>query len=232
MLNKEDLITTSFAKVLRPMRHGWQLTQHPTKPFIEDSKEPDIIVDEPKRDPVVIEDKVDSARSADVSGEKQLREDYLGKTLETTGRTIHTGVAVRFPFRFRAIAQAELDQKMAEAADIAYCLLSTDKPHRFPKEGWLTGSVADIAIAICVGATPITKIEEAVQTLKNGVNHAAVRAEQTIEERPDLENRLPRFSIKTRVSKRYRWRCSSLATPLCFRASLHINPAWNCAQPK
>lgn len=185
MSNKEDLITTSFAKVLRPMRHGWKLTQHPTKPFIENDKEPDIIVTELKRDPVVIEDKVDNERSADLSGESQLRDDHLGKTLKTIGYTIRTGVAVRFPFRFRAIEQAELDEKMEKAEDIAYCLLSTDEP-RFPKDGWLTGSVADIATAIRVRSTPVSKIEEAVKTLKDGVSHAAARTEQTIEERPDI----------------------------------------------
>lgn len=186
MSNKEDLITTAFVKVLRPMRHGWTITQHPTKPFIENDREPDVIVLESKRNPIVIEDKVDNQRGADLSGEKQLKDSYLGNTLKTIGHSIHTGIAVRFPFRFRTMEQAELDEKMEEAEDIAYCLLSTDEPHRFPKEGWLTGSVSDIATAIRVGATPISKIEEAVQTLKNGVNYATVRAEQTIEERPDL----------------------------------------------
>ena len=190
MANKEDLITTAFVKVLRPMRHAWTLTQHPSKPFIENDREPDVIVTEPKRNPIAIEDKVDKQRSADLSGERQLKTLYLGKTLKTTGQAIHTGIAVRFPYEFREMAQAELDEKMAKAEDIAYCLLSTDEPHRFPKEGWLTGSVADIATAIRVRATPISKIEEAVETLKNGVNHAAARAEQTIQERPDIGKRI------------------------------------------
>ena len=190
MSNKEDLITTAFVKILRPMRHGWTLNQHPSKPFIENDREPDVIVTEPRRNSIAIEDKVDGARSPDLSGEKQLKDFYLGKTLKTIGHTIHTGIAVRFPYRFREIAQAELDKKMEEADDIAYCLLSMEEPHRFPKEGWLTGSVADIATAIRVKATPTSKIEQAVEILKNGVNHAAARAEQTIQERPDIGKRI------------------------------------------
>lgn len=85
---------------------------------------------------------------------------------------------------------------MGKEDKIAYCLLSTDKPYRFPKEGWLTGSVADIATAIRVRATPISKIEEAVQTLKNGVNHAAARAEQTIQERPDIGKRIANILVQ------------------------------------
>ncbi|MYK18215.1 hypothetical protein F4055_08620 [Candidatus Poribacteria bacterium] len=196
MRNKEDLITTAFVKVLRPMRHRWTLNQHPSKPFIENDREPDIIVTEPKRHPIAIEDKVDGERSPDLSGEKQLKDFYLGKTLKTIGHTIHTGLAVRFPHRFREIEQAELDEKMEKADDIAYCLLSVEEPHRFPKEGWLTGSVADIATAIRVRGTPISKIEEAVQTLKNGVNHAAARAEQTIQERPDIGKRIAEVLVQ------------------------------------
>ena len=173
MPNKEDLITTAFVNKLRPMRATWTLNQHPSKPFIENDREPDVIVTEPKRNPIAIEDKVDNKRGANLSGEKQLKDFYLGKTLKTIGHAIHTGIAIRFPYRFREMEQAKLDEKMEQADDIAYCLLSTEEPYRFPQEGWLIGSVADIAAAIRVGATPISKIEEAVQTLKDGVNHAA-----------------------------------------------------------
>lgn len=155
-----------------------------------------MIITEPKRNPIAIEDKVDGERSPNLSGEKQLKDSYLGKTLKTIGRTIHTGIAVRFPHRFREIEQAELDEKMETADDIAYCLLSVEEPHRFPKEGWLMGSVADIATAIRVRGTPISKIEEAVQTLKNGVNHAAARAEQTIQERPDIGRRIAEILVQ------------------------------------
>ena len=121
MRNKEDLITTAFVNVLRPMRHGWTLIQHPSRPFIENDKEPDAIVTEPKRNPIAIEDKVDNKRGADISGEKQLKNEYLGKTLKTIGRKIHTGISVRFPYRFRGIEQAELDEKNGRRR--GYCLL-------------------------------------------------------------------------------------------------------------
>ena len=148
MENKEDLITTAFVNMLRPMRPTWTLRQRPSRPFIENNREPDVLVTEPKRNPIAIEDKVDNERGADLSGEDQLKDRYLGKTLKTTRQTIDTGIAVRFPYKFRIIEEADLDAEMAKADEIAYCLLSRDKPYRFPKAGWLTGSVADIATAI------------------------------------------------------------------------------------
>lgn len=196
MPNKEDLITSAFVNILRPMRATWKLRQRPSRPFVENDKEPDVIVIESKRDPIAIEDKVDNEHSVDLGGEKQLKDRYLGKTLKETGQIIHTGIAVRFPYKFRVMEEADLDIEMEKEDKIAYCLLSIDKPYRFPNEGWLTGSVSDIATAIRVRATPISKIEEAVQTLKNGVNRATSLAERTIQERPNIGQRVADILIQ------------------------------------
>ncbi|MDE0688952.1 MAG: hypothetical protein OXI61_12350 [Candidatus Poribacteria bacterium] len=224
--NKEDLITTAFVKILRPMRHKWDLTQHPSRPFMENDKEPDILVTETEsdRDSIAIEDKVDKEGSADHSGERQLKDDYLGKTLRRDGRIIHTGIAVRFPYRFREIEQSELDEKMEKADDIAYCLISTEKPNRFPKEGWLTGCVADIATAIRVRATPISKIEEAVQTLKDGVNHAAIRAEQTIEEHPDIGEKIANILVQAHSKQTIQMAMLIIGNAFIFQSILAHKP--------
>ncbi len=222
--NKEDLITTALANTLRPMRHKWTLTQHPSRPFMENDKEPDILVTESDRDPIVIEDKVDHERSADLSGERQLKDDYLGKTLREDGKKIQTGIAVRFPYRFREIEQSELDKKMEKADDIAYCLISEEKPNRFPKEGWLTGCVADIATAIRVRATPISKIEEAVQILKNGVNHAAIRAEQTIEERPDIGEQIANILVQKQSKQTLQMAMLIIGNAFIFQSILAHKP--------
>lgn len=224
MSNKEDLITTAFVKVLRPMRHAWTLTQHPSKPFIENNKEPDVLVTEPRRNPIIIEDKVDTPRSADLSGEKQLKDFYLGKTLKTTGQTIQTGIAVRFPYEFREIPQAELDEKMAKAADIPYCLLGTEAPHRFPKEGWLTGNVADIATAIRVGAMPIGKISEAAIILERGVDNAGELVDAAIAERPEIGNQIQSILYQECCPQTTRMAMLIIGNAFIFQSSLAGKP--------
>ena len=62
-------------------------------------------------------------------------------------------------------------------------LLNIDQPHRFPEKGWLHGSIADIATAIRIGATPITKIEQAAEVLENGIHRAAVIVNSAIQHR-------------------------------------------------
>ncbi len=224
MSNKEDLITTAFVKVLRPMRHAWTLTQHPSKPFTENDREPDVIVTEPRRNPIAIEDKVDNPRGTELSGEKQLNDFYLGKTLKTTAQKIQTGIAVRFPYEFREIEQAELDEKMAKASDIAYCLLSIDEPHRFPKDGWLTGSVADIATAIRIGAMPIAKINEASKMLERGVDTAGELVDAAIAERPEIGHRIEKILYQEYCPQTTRMAMLIIGNAFIFQSSLAGKP--------
>ena len=193
MPNNENTLTVAFLNVLRPMRYSWNVAAHPIRPFHENQKEPDAVITEPKRNAIAIEVKVDGERAPDISGEEQLRNDCLGKTLKHSDETIHTGIAIRFPHGYRTIEQGKLHAAMAAANDIKYILLSTEAPRRFPQiggtpgaEDWLTGSVSNIADAIRVGATPVAKIEAASQILERGIEAAGKLVDAAIAERPEI----------------------------------------------
>ena len=87
-------------------------------------------------------------------GEKQACEQYLGKTLGMTLETLTSAIAIRLPYRFRTMPRDEIRENLESAKDFAYTLLNIDEPHRFPKKGWLYGSIADIATAIRIGGNP------------------------------------------------------------------------------
>ena len=59
MTNSENTITSAFVSVLRPMREGWSVNEQITKPFLNATQKPDVIVTEKGRNPVVIEVKID-----------------------------------------------------------------------------------------------------------------------------------------------------------------------------
>ena len=224
MPNKEDLITAAFVSILRPMRATWTLRQRPSRPFIENDKEPDVIVTESKRNPIAIEDKVDNERGVDLSGEEQLKDRYLGKTLKTTGQKIHTGIVVRFPYKFREMEEADLDAEMEKEHNLSYCLLSTDEPYRFPKEGWLTGSVADIATAIRVGAMPIAKIDEAAVILERGVDNAGELVDAAIAERPEIGNQIEKILYQESCPQTTRMAMLIIGNAFIFQSSLAGKP--------
>ena len=209
MANSENTITSAFVRVLRPMRDAWHINEQITRPFLNATQKPDVIVTEKGRNPVVIEVKVDGD-TPNFTGKIQA-EAHFGMLLDPgvfTGLTyniIENVLRVRMPARFRTMPQDKIEPEMRHAEDLAYILLNKPElesdpvlfitesapdnetaPESFPQSGWLSGSVADIATAIRVRATPISKIDAAADLLEKRIETAAQQLEAAIQERPSI----------------------------------------------
>lgn len=213
MANSENTITSAFVNVLRPMRDAWSINEQITRPFLNATQKPDVIVTEKGRNPVVIEVKVDGD-TPNFTGQIQA-EAHFGMLLDPsvfTGLTynaIENVLRVRMPARFRTMPQDKIEPEMQRAQDIAYILLNKSesesetvpapvlfiterepntevKLESFPQSGWLSGSVADIATAIRVRATPISQIDAAADLLEKRIETAAQQLEAAIQERPSI----------------------------------------------
>ena len=213
MPNSENTITSAFVNVLRHMRDAWSVNEQITKPFLNATQKPDVIVTEKGRNPVVIEVKVDGD-TPNFTGKIQA-EAHFGMLLDPsvfTGLTyniIENVLRVRMPARFRTMPQDKIASEMRSAEDIAYIPLNKPEPESeleldpvlsitetepdneielesFPQSGWLSGSVADIATAIRVRATPISKIDAAADLLEKRIETAAQQLEAAIKERPSI----------------------------------------------
>lgn len=214
MPNSENTITSVFVNVLRHMREAWTVNEQITKPFLNVPQRPDVIVTEKGRNPVVIEVKIDGD-TPNFSGKTQA-EAHFGMLLDPsvfTGLTynniIENVLRVRMPARFRTMPQDKIESEMRRAEDITYILLNKPEsesepdpdpvlfiaepkpdiqtePESFPQSGWLSGSVADIATAIRVRATPISKIDAAADLLEKRIETAAQQLEAAIQERPSI----------------------------------------------
>ncbi len=213
MANSENTVTSAFVNVLRPMRDAWSINEQITRPFLNATQKPDVIVTEKGRNPVVIEVKVDGD-TPNFTGKLQA-EAHFGMLLDPsvfaglTYNIIENVLRVRMPARFRTMPQDQIEQEMRSAEDIAYILLNKPeseseaapdpvlfitepeldteiKPESFPQSGWLSGSVTDIATAIRVRATPISKIDAAADLLEKRIETAAQQLEAAIEERPSI----------------------------------------------
>ena len=213
MPNSENTITSAFVHVLRPMRAAWNVNEQITRPFLNATQKPDVIVTEKGRNPVVIEVKVDGD-TPNFTGKMQA-EAHFGMLLDPSVfsgliyNTIENVLRVRMPARFRTMPQDKIELEMRQAEDIAYILLNKPEsesepapdpvlfitepapdtetaPESFPQSGWLNGSVADIATAIRVRATPISKIDAAADVLEKRIETAAQQLEAAIQERPSI----------------------------------------------
>ena len=222
--NSEDTVTTLCVEILMPMSATWRIYEQTTRPLLENQRKPDVIIRTVERYPVAVEVKIDYKRGPNETGEKQAREYYLGKTLRATGETIASAIAIRLPYRFRTMPREEIRENLEASNDFAYALLNIDEPHRFPKKGWLEGSIADIATAIRIGATPITKIERAAEVLENGIHRAAVIVNGAIQHRPHIGKKIGELLVQEPGEQTTQMAMLIISNALVFQSSLARKP--------
>ncbi|MDE0636084.1 MAG: hypothetical protein OXI43_09595 [Candidatus Poribacteria bacterium] len=252
MANSENTITSAFVNVLRPMRDAWRVDEQITKPFLNATQKPDVIVTETGRNPIVIEVKIDGA-TPNFSGMPQA-EAHFGMLLDPTVfsgltyDTVENVLRVRMPARFKTMPQGNIDPEMREAEDIAYMLLNKletenesepdmfineaeetepnneTETERFPKKGWLTGSVADIATAIRVGATPISKINAAADLLEVRIEIAAQQLEAAISERPSIGEEIEAILFQKSGEQTSRMAMLIITNAFVFQSALAGKP--------
>ena len=222
--NSEDTVTTLFVEILMPMSATWRIYEQTTRPLLENQRKPDVIIRTVERYPVAVEVKIDYKRGPNETGEKQASEYYLGKTLRATGETIASAIAIRLPYRFRTMPREEIRENLEASNDFAYALLNIDEPHRFPKKGWLYGSIADIATAIRIGATPITKIERAAEVLENGIHRAAVIVSGAIQHRPHIGKKIGELLVQEPGEQTTQMAMLIISNALVFQSSLARKP--------
>ena len=81
----------------------------------------------------------------------------------TLGKTLNNVLTILYPDEFKRIAGRDIETKLRQADDFQYKLVT--RKGQFPQTGWVRGGVADIASALCVGATPTADLEQAVTTM-------------------------------------------------------------------
>ena len=93
-------------------------------------------------------------------------------------------MAILYPDRFKTMPGRDINPQLREADDLQYKLVSTlgDTVGYFPKNGWATGTVGDIANALHVGAIPNSQLEQAAEEMELSVNRAAHLLENAITE--------------------------------------------------
>ena len=251
MANSENTITTAFVNVLRPMREAWRISEQITKPYLNATKKPDVIVTEGGRNPVVIEVKIDGD-SPNLSGQPQA-EAHFGMLLdpsvftELTYPIVENVLRVRMPVRFRTLPQDKIESEMRRAEDLAYVLLNKSEPTSepgstpvlciaesvsdngaalefFPRSGWLRGSVADIATAIGIRATPISKIDAAADLLEKQIETAAQQLEAAIKARPSIGTQIEAILFQSTGKQTSRMAMLILTNAFVFQSVLAGKP--------
>ena len=135
-------------------------------------KHPDILVADPDAWPVAIEASFDG-RDADQDAEAR-----LGLETATGGMRIETAVAVRIPAACRRWSRSQIEQQLRDGMDLAYAVhqrASGDKSRRWPRKGFVTGTVVDLVDLLPLVASPREIIDETAEYVAQQVQWAADR---------------------------------------------------------
>ena len=170
----------AIARVLDGMRRRWRVSGERTQVLKAAGQRPDIVVRQEGRPPVLIENEFTPA--AGVEDEARNR---LGKELQDGGKA-RIVVAMRSPDCLRKADNRKLDRLTADA-EFEYALFSgAENPVRFPKFGWLSGKLTDLAGFVYRASVPADAVQAAAISLEKGVQQAAKILEANNEEHPDF----------------------------------------------
>jgi hypothetical protein len=175
MATTEHTINDAIAHILRHTRYSWQapniVRSENTNMLTGNSKRPDILITEPGVSPVVIEHEVMPAAKVEVEAIER-----LGHSLKENGKKILSSIAIRTPLRLRDVDGTALAEDLQAADDLEFALFtgsSEAEAVRWPSEGWLKGSIADLSVIAQAATVPPAVVEAAADQLMLGVTQGA-----------------------------------------------------------
>ena len=217
----ENVITADLVRILNRMSPRWKLEQH-QRPFVGSQKNPDIFMTRMGYEPIAIEAKyADSPDDVVAQAQK-----HVGRMLETEyairTETLHTVMAIRYPVWLKDVASREIEERLRCATDFQYLLKgkSSGEPYQFPRTGWATGTVVDIANALHVGAVPSERIDAAASDMERAVNIAAQQLDEAIKARAAIGDELEHILHQERGTQTSRMACLIITDAFVFHSSL------------
>ena len=147
-----------------------------TAVFRDVALQPDLVIHPPGGVPVIIETEFEPARSVEQDARAR-----LGKRLQYNGDLIEQTIAVKVPKNLRRVQQGDLTQHI-ETAEFHYCTYSGQEERssmRWPAEGWLAGSVDDMAGCIENVSLSERLLAEGTEILEQSIGEAAGKVRET-----------------------------------------------------
>jgi hypothetical protein len=222
MATTEHTINDAIAELLRGTRRAWRdsdiVNSENTGQIKGSTARPDILVLEPNVSPVVIETEVLPAVTVQADAVAR-----LGAKLKKTGRTIVSSIAVRLPLRLRDKSGKALQKDLVSSTDLEMALYtgsSPDKETRWPKSGWIVGTVAELSILTQSATVPPEIIDAAATELVNGVTEVSGRLTEIAKENSEAIEKIAKELYQEDGEQTRRMAATILANAFVFHESL------------
>ncbi|MCY4524968.1 MAG: hypothetical protein OXB89_00025, partial [Anaerolineaceae bacterium] len=168
----EHTLNDELGNLLGRMRRRWRVQPEPLGEIEGSAQRPDVLITEDGALPVIIEHEVSPARS--VEDEARSR---IGLKLRGSGREIRVAIALRSPYSItQGISGAALRRRWLDCDELKYALFRRVRGgeiERWPANGWLQGTVRDLALLSQQAMRPGEEIDELAQILETRIDQAA-----------------------------------------------------------
>ena len=220
----EPSTNNDLADLLRPMLPGWEVRSENTQVISgHPGLQPDILTTAQGRSPVVIEAEYMPAHTVEAEARSR-----LGLSVTIHPRSIEAVVALRYPEEVR---DADDLQVALDGARLSYCVFTVESYRqtpkreiqsiiRFPESGWLEGSIEDIADLIRLVSVPQKEVDQAAETLQNGITIASTVFDEMTKTRPDICPAIARRLKMTEDPQTRRMACAIIANAMLFHERL------------
>ena len=207
----EPNANNALGLLLQPMLPGSRVLFENTRVIAgRPALQPDLLITDPGRAPVVIE--AEYLPAANVESEARAR---LGLPLTVHPRPIEAAIALRYPAEVGDAA--DLRAALA-AARLEYCVFTAEANgvQRFPASGWLAGAVEDLADLVRLVSVPQRAVDAATDTLQAGIDAAAQLLDAIDAGRPGITRALAQLLGMENVPQTRRMACAIIANALVF----------------
>ena len=172
----ESQLNGRIATLLGRMAPRWSVYGENRGAFQGSQRQPDILIVQPSAQPVVIENEYLPAHTVEAEARDRLGESLDASVVQASGR-INAAVALRSPTALHdCVGLDDVDGMLEQDVTLEYALLAGPGGvdyTRFPKSGFIPGSIRDLAAFVEFAATPEDAVQRAVTILEEGVQDAA-----------------------------------------------------------
>ena len=216
--------------LLQGMMYGCNVRSEHTQAIVDHpGRQPDIIITEVGRAPIIIEAEFEPAHNVEAEAEAR-----LGLEVVEDRRTVEAVIALKYP---ASVADADDLNATLSDARLSYCVLYAEESEsRFPETGWLSGSVSDLADMIRLVSVPQKTVDEAADALERGIERVAAILDELDITRPFITIEIAKLLGMVNVPQTRRMACAIIANALVFHERLsgiydHVRPLRQVSGP-
>ena len=221
MTTTEHTINDVLAQSLRSRKASWRETgvvQSEVLGAFRNSRRPDILILDAGVSPVIVETEVEPALTVEADARSR-----LGEVVSQTGKTVLTSVAVRLPLELRSLSSSALSDAVEKVSHFEYCLFDGDSPSnasRWPAEGWLTGSLNDLAVVAQSASVPEQLINRAANLLEGAITTCSMLLQDAFRTHPAASAQIAGHLQQAENDQTFKMAIAIMADALVFHESL------------